>query len=602
MFGGKVKNTGPVAERRSRLQGLLDKAIWCEQIAPEGSGQKHKYGSRYTVPHSNGQPVVVCQNFFAAVHGYDKGHSQWRKCKYQAEQNALHRRAVDLGLAPAAAAPPPPAAAAHASRPDDGHRARMTLDWFAQFVRNYAQPLPMRKELRFDFGCASSLYDWLRSELEVQLPKPQVDEMLIKKRRFQQLLASPDLLKQPAIKAAMKAKLAYHSAHDLDVSDWKLTWMDPSKKRDFSLCKCCGLVKQLQMKAVKLGDPALHAQANRYLNHHLTIARMRRDKFVENQQDAMSNPAQVITMIADAMDHKKLDGPVLHRAVRWTKAAKEETFAPCHLIGAMTWGHCDEAKPGRPRTWLYWHDALIGGEGTGINGTCEVIMKTLEALHAADQLPSDPNRRVLNLQCDNCRDNKNWGVLVQCALLVYAGTFTEVNLDFLPVGHTHEVIDQVFAVISDWLRKTDVDVSTFDLLQQQVAEMLDAHHTEELHALRDFKEAAQDVAFGKLHGHTKPYSFKFQVGEDGDVHMAFQTNGRPDAAWSSGPLMLEQPMLAADLDVHTLQPYEATKMMKAKDGEDPVDKFDKSLERLEALIMKVNDRDLPSLSEAAAAF
>ena len=59
VFGGKVKNTGPVAERRSRLQGLLDKAIWCEQIAPEGSGQKHKYGSRYTVPHSNGQLVVV---------------------------------------------------------------------------------------------------------------------------------------------------------------------------------------------------------------------------------------------------------------------------------------------------------------------------------------------------------------------------------------------------------------------------------------------------------------------------------------------------------------------------------------------------------------
>ena len=45
---------------------------------------------------------------------------------------------------------------------------------------------------------------------------------MIKKRRFLQLLKSPDLLKQPAIKAAMKAKLAYHSAHDLDVSDWKL--------------------------------------------------------------------------------------------------------------------------------------------------------------------------------------------------------------------------------------------------------------------------------------------------------------------------------------------------------------------------------------------
>ena len=29
--------------------------------------------------------------------------------------------------------------------------------------------------------------------------------------------------------------------------------------------------------------------------------------------------------------------------------------------------------------------------------TCDVIMKTLEKLHAAGQLPTDPNRRVLNL-------------------------------------------------------------------------------------------------------------------------------------------------------------------------------------------------------------
>ena len=52
----------------------------------------------------------------------------------------------------------------------------------------------------------------------------------------------------------------------------------------------------------------------------------------------------------------------------------------------MTWGHCDQDKPGRARTWLYWHDPMLGGKGAGINGTCDVIMKTLEKLHAAGQL------------------------------------------------------------------------------------------------------------------------------------------------------------------------------------------------------------------------
>ena len=39
--------------------------------------------------------------------------------------------------------------------------------------------------------------------------------MLVGQRRFEQLLAWPGLLEQPAIKAAMSAKLAYHSRYNL---------------------------------------------------------------------------------------------------------------------------------------------------------------------------------------------------------------------------------------------------------------------------------------------------------------------------------------------------------------------------------------------------
>ena len=47
-----------------------------------------------------------------------------------------------------------------------------------------------------------------------------------------------------------------------------------------------------------------------------------------------------------------------------------------------------------------------------------------------------------------------------CAVLVRAGVFTKIELDFLHVGHTHEVIDQVFAVIANWMQHTGVDLST----------------------------------------------------------------------------------------------------------------------------------------------
>ena len=58
----------------------------------------------------------------------------------QAEDNALAARALALGLGP----DPPAPARTTGSSSYDGHRARMTLDWFAQFVQNYAEPMPMR--------------------------------------------------------------------------------------------------------------------------------------------------------------------------------------------------------------------------------------------------------------------------------------------------------------------------------------------------------------------------------------------------------------------------------------------------------------------------
>ena len=50
--GGSVKNRGPVASRRQRLQELLDDAVWCEQVDP--NGKDHVYGYNFTLPHSSG--------------------------------------------------------------------------------------------------------------------------------------------------------------------------------------------------------------------------------------------------------------------------------------------------------------------------------------------------------------------------------------------------------------------------------------------------------------------------------------------------------------------------------------------------------------------
>ena len=86
-----------------------------------------------------------------------------------------------------------------------------------------------------------------------------------------------------------------------------------------------------------------------------------------------------------------------------------------------------------------------------------------------DEFPKDPNlimtvlwtkiviviRRtrkhpgLLRLQFDNCwKENKNRYVLALCCFLVMMGIFSQVEISFLPQGHTHEKIDQIFSVFA----------------------------------------------------------------------------------------------------------------------------------------------------------
>ena len=97
------------------------------------------------------------------------------------------------------------------------------------------------------------------------------------------------------------------------------------------------------------------------------------------------------------------------------------------------------------------------GTGGGSNFTIECILRTLRKLseenYAAEGGKLPPK---LYMQLDNCSgDNKNYAILAFCNFLVDQGVFEQVEVGFLPVGHTHEDIDQGFSVLSRHLRKVD---------------------------------------------------------------------------------------------------------------------------------------------------
>ena len=66
------------------------------------------------------------------------------------------------------------------------------------------------------------------------------------------------------------------------------------------------------------------------------------------------------------------------------------------------------------------------------------------------------HQEVLYLQLDNTtKQNKGRWLMAFLALLVEAGTFRKIIVSFLPVGHTHEDIDQFFSRIGMLLRRKD---------------------------------------------------------------------------------------------------------------------------------------------------
>ena len=79
------------------------------------------------------------------------------------------------------------------------------------------------------------------------------------------------------------------------------------------------------------------------------------------------------------------------------------------------------------------------------------------------------------VQADNASDNKNWTLLLFFAMLVHHGYTEEVFLSFLIVGHTHEDIDQLFSVLSRFLKRIGHVVDPQQFVQELHAAMGTRH-------------------------------------------------------------------------------------------------------------------------------
>jgi hypothetical protein len=109
-----------------------------------------------------------------------------------------------------------------------------------------------------------------------------------------------------------------------------------------------------------------------------------------------------------------------------------------HLYGVLVHGR---------RAYAY---SCPDHEEQGHNATIECIWRVVVDQYIANGRKLPP---VFFLQLDNTtRQNKGRYVLAFLALLVEHGIFERIYICFLPVGHTHEDIDQMFSRIAMALR------------------------------------------------------------------------------------------------------------------------------------------------------
>jgi hypothetical protein len=103
-----------------------------------------------------------------------------------------------------------------------------------------------------------------------------------------------------------------------------------------------------------------------------------------------------------------------------------------------------------------------------------------------------------------------------CAALVGLGYFQEVQLCFLIVGHTHEDIDQRFSIISNTLKKTNID-SLKKLLQlvergtSYTEASVNARHLENMRDWKSFITLHLLTGGDTVTGITFPHHMRFYM-------------------------------------------------------------------------------------------
>ncbi|XP_077864883.1 uncharacterized protein LOC144350661 [Saccoglossus kowalevskii] len=299
------------------------------------------------------------------------------------------------------------------------------------------------------------------------------------------------------------------------------------KGNEFVACSTCVQLDEQYQKA-KSAVERNRIRALVILHNHQV--EKERKRFHYHREKAEKEPDEILTIIQDGMDQNKTDLPHL---IKEDKGTSNLHRLRSHVTGNIV--HTGVTSGKLPYVYIDFNQVPHDS-----NLTLNVLLEVLVA--AKNHLA-----KVLYLQLDNCfRENKNRYVLSFMSLLVELDIFEEVYVNFLPVGHTHENVDQMFSKISTGLRK-DNAYTVEDLISIIKNAYTPAINVAVLGPLLNIKEWLIPHLYGNFNGHSKPHNFRFRK-VDQKTYMHYRL-------WSSDPW---EPQCTSEDDVPGLICFKST--------------------------------------------
>ena len=310
---------------------------------------------------------------------------------------------------------------------------------------------------------------------------------------------------------------------------WYHSWFKVLRLKFPSDHSCCQTCFELREKTYRTWAP---------LHQKLHWARMWRDHLRDQYMDRVlywnlrfvsrSFDSTVLVIIIDSMDRKKAVWPkyAFNRKPHEIEALKPRPRMT--VTGGVAHGWC---------TGIFIaQETLTHGSNAYVEVLCQLLDKVAELCRVQ-------GRRFpvhLVLQADNTvAQTKNQYAAAFCSQMVGMQKFSTVTLNFLMVGHTHEDIDQLFALICQyvirrhrWQTPEEFMRIVQESLAQKIAEKNEVLIVRGLRCIRNYAHWLEPQritlygCWGNRDGFEAPHSFAFKKRSDLSVDELEQVRGR----------------------------------------------------------------------------